>query len=121
MLLTQKEIIIISVVFSTVLVFLLGRIKYMIFRIQYFKREKRARYIKQLIKENKISNKVINVKTESHRIKQPKNNIGIIVDNVLFDNRNAYFLIEKDRISIIGKKEDFCIGLIGDFLRKPLE
>ena len=121
MFLSQKEIIIISVVISTILVILFERIKNMFFKFQYFKRAKRAKYIKQLVKENKISNKIINVKTESHRLKQPKNNIGIIVDNVLFDNKNSYFLLEKDRICIIGKKEDFYIGLVGDFLNKPLK
>lgn len=110
----SKEIIIITaMIIATIIMvlkyFLEKQLKNAIFK----KRMQRVHYIEKLVKDKKLSFEIINMDDESKRIEKTDNNNGLIIDKKLYDDKNSLFLKKDDKIYVIGKKEDFIIGLIG--------
>ena len=114
---SNVEIIIIGMFISTVIMMIWHFIKVFGQRILYKKYCKRTDYVKQLVKEEKIPYEIINVGKDADRVKDAMDNNGLIIDNKLYNNKNALFLKENAKVYIIGKKEDFFIVLTGGYIR----
>lgn len=114
---SNVEIVFIAMIFSTVIMIIGHLISNARQKARFKKYCKRTDYIKQLVKEDKLPYKLINLNEEMHRIKDTENHNGLIIDNVLYNDKNALFLNENARLYIIGKKEDFFIILTGGFIR----
>ncbi len=111
MALTKMEIITVSLTISAVIVLIWNILKYFYRRMIFNKRLKRSKYIKQLLDDKKITLTLIDMKEEKNRLKEAKNHSGIIVDGVLYNDKNAYFIKQDELIYIIGKKEEFIIAI----------
>ncbi len=107
----QETIVFISFALSALVIIVFNLIKN--FSNRYFFRERanRINYIRKLVSDKVISIKIVDVNLEKDRLKQPDNNNGIIVDDILYSDENAYFLEIKNTLYIIGKNEDICIAL----------
>lgn len=114
----QIEIIILAMILSAIVVFIIYRIRNIIYKRLIQKGAKRVQYIKKLVDDKLLDLKSINIDEEPNRLKNPNDNNGLIVDNILYTEENSYFLEEGSRIYIIGKKEDFCITLEGGHIGK---
>ena len=111
------EIIIIGMTLSAVIIIIMHLISNAINKMNFDKAVKRTKYIKQLVKENKIPYKLINLNEEKDRVKDTSNHVGLLIDDILYDDKNSLFLNENSKLYIIGKKEDYLIILVGRFIK----
>lgn len=107
------EIVFLAMIVSTTLMIMFSMING---RIKRYRRDKCIKRIKELevrIKNNELEIVLIDVANEPSRIENITEDFGFIVDNKRYDSRNALFMSKDNRFYIIGKKEDFVIGLVG--------
>lgn len=114
--LSNEEIVIISMVAATVTMGFFMFIKIVFYKLMFKRGVKRVNQIKQLIKNDEIEVTLININSEPQRMKKPDNDVGLIIDGKVYDDKNSYFLEEQDRLYIVGKKEDFVIALMGGYI-----
>ncbi len=111
--LSNNEIIIIAMAFATVIM-VIYKIANIMYCAHMFKRWNARRiYIQQLAQEDIIDTVLINVNTESNRVDITDRMNGVIVDGKIYNNRNSLFFEENNIVYIIGKKEEYIIGLVG--------
>ena len=113
----KEVIIILAFGIATLIMILKWFIGNQLIKAEYVRKVKRTQYIQQLVKEEKIEFKLIDVDAEPKRIERPDNNNGLIIDKVLYDDKNSIVMEMDRRIYIIGKKEDFVIALVGSNIR----
>ena len=111
----NQEIIIVGFVFATIAIVILKIIQNIIFQKRFIRYEKRVHYLQNLVKEDKIPVKIINVFEEPTRIAPSDDNKGLLIDGERYDNKNS--IIRKkdntdDTLYVVGKKEDFVIILV---------
>ena len=103
------EIIFISMLLSTIIVF---TVKSITQKILLAKKVNRFNYINNLISNKSISQVYIDINVDKHRIKDTPNHDGIIIDDVIYTDKNSYFAVMNNNIYVIGRKKEFCITLI---------
>lgn len=113
---SNELVIVVSMTIATVIMLIGWFIKNQLIKFEFKRDVKRTKYIEQLVKENKIEFKLIDVDNEPRRIENADDNNGLIVDKKLYNDKNALFLQRDGRIYIIGKKEDFMIALVGSHI-----
>lgn len=119
--LSNNEIIIIAMAFATV-VMIIYKIANIMYCAHMFKRWNARRiYVQQLAQEDIIDTVLINVNTESNRVDITDRMNGVIVDGKIYNNRNSLFFEENNIVYIIGKKEEYIIGLVGMKKRKGIK
>ena len=114
---SNLKIIIFSMFLSAISLFIIYIIKNCIKDIQYKKNVKRTNYIKQLVKDDKIPYKLINISIEPNRVRDTENHVGLFIDDKLYDDKNSLFLKESEKLYVIGKKEEYLIVLVGGFIK----
>lgn len=111
--LSNSEIIIIAMACATVIM-IIYKIANTMYYAHMFKRWNARRiYIQKLAQEDVIDTILINVNTESNRIDITNRMNGVVVDGKIYNNKNSLFFEENNIVYIIGKKEEYIIGLVG--------
>lgn len=114
--LRNEEIVLFSMVAATLIMGILWWIKLEFYKVVYSRGVKRINHMKQLIKNDEIEMTLINVDAEPQRLKKPSDNKGLIIDEKVYTDKNAYFIEEQNRIYVVGKKDDFVIALMGGYI-----
>ena len=111
--LSNSEIIIIAMACATVIMIIYKIVNTMYYAHIFKKWSARRIYIQKLAQEDVIDTILINVNTERGRVSITEERNGFVIDGKIYNKRNSLFFEGDDRMYIIGKKEEYIIGLVG--------
>lgn len=110
---SNEMIVFVAMCLATVIMFLAKAMENIIYKVKYDKMVERTKYLKQLVKEDKVKMEIINLDTEKHRIAFTNDRKQIVIDGKVYGDKKSFMFPEDGRLYILGFKEDFVIALVG--------
>lgn len=113
---SDEYIILLSAILATITLISLKSIIYIIKVIQFNKIAKnskaRMEELKKLEEEGKIKTVVIDLESETFRVRNPVDFNGLIIDGEKYNDLTSWFIKKREGLYIIGKQENYIIKLL---------
>lgn len=113
---SDEYIILLSAILATITLISLKSIIYIVKVIQFNKIAKnskaRMEELEKLEEEGKIKTVVIDLESETFRVRNPVDFNGLIIDGEKYNDLTSWFIKKREGLYIIGKQENYIIKLL---------
>lgn len=113
---SDEYIILLSAILATATLISLKAIVYIIKVIQFNKIAKnskaRMEELEKLEEEGKIKTIIIDLESETFRVRNPADFNGLIIDGEKYNDLTSWFIKKREGLYIIGKQENYIIKLV---------